>query len=84
MLIWINLEKIGLGVSQGSALGPLLFFIHINDLQNKTSLKVLNFADEPCYIKDLMKTHIYKTVTTLTLNFKKSKIGSKIIEINWI
>ena len=26
-------------------LGPLLFMVYINDLQNNTSLKVLNFAD---------------------------------------
>ena len=39
-------EKIDVGAPQGSVLGPLLFLIHINELQNNTNLKVLNFADD--------------------------------------
>ena len=34
-------EKIDVGL----VLGPLLFLIHINEIQNNTSLKVLNFTD---------------------------------------
>ena len=57
-------EKIEVGVPQGSVLGPLLFVIHINDLQNNTSLRVLNFADD---------TMLYKTFTKTTyLNDSKN------------
>ena len=42
----------------------MLFLIHINDLQNNTSLRVLNFADD---------TMLYKTFTQTTyLNDSKN------------
>ena len=39
-------EKIDVGVPQNLILVPLLFLIHRNDLQNNSSLKILNFADD--------------------------------------
>lgn len=48
-------EDIEVGVPQGSVLGPLLFLIYINNLQNNTTLKVLNFADDTLLYTTLKK-----------------------------
>ena len=45
------------GVLQGSVLGPILFLIYTNDLEDDISSKVLKFADD---------TKVFRKVTNVT------------------
>ena len=49
--------KLLIGVPQGSVLGPILFLIYINDLEDDISSKVLKFADD---------TKVFRKVTNVT------------------
>ena len=45
-----SLKQIGVGVSQGSVLGPLFFLIYINDLPTCLDNPPKLFADDTCLL----------------------------------
>ena len=52
-----NWKSVLSGVPQGSVLGPILFLLYINDLEDDISSKVLKFADD---------TKVFRKVTNDT------------------
>ena len=81
-----TIKRIQLGVTQGSALGPLLFLIYVNDLPASTNLDVRLYADDACITfshedhytvqktinKELVKVSNWLRHNKLFLNYKKS------------
>ena len=82
-----DMEDITFGVPQGSILGPLLFLIFVNDLNNSTSLDPIMFADDTNLFyshknietlfetvnKELININIWFQANKLSLNTKKTK-----------
>ena len=63
--------NIDVGVPQRSVLGPLLFLININDLQNNTSLKVLDFADNTLLYRTFNKNTYLQDSDNLNFELQK-------------
>ena len=83
-----NLKEINYGVPQGSCLGPLLFFIYVNDLPESVKCTPRLFADDTCLIfkacdisslqrlinSELKKLDTWCCSNKLTVNPSKSNI----------
>ena len=83
-----NPLEITMGVAQGSTIGPLMFFIYINDLPNVTNKRsTILYADDSNFFfshhfkaqlietvnRELKKVYDWLCTNKLTLNINKSK-----------
>ena len=55
-----NWKSVQIGVPQGSVLGPLLFLIYINDLDDDITSKVLKFADDTKLFRKIKQNGDYE------------------------
>ena len=62
-------KSIDIGVPQGSVLGPLLFLVYINNLQNNITIKVLIFSDDTLLYTTLKK-HLLKEILYINSQFE--------------
>ena len=67
------------GVRQGSILGPILFLICINDLDDDITSKVLKFADDTKVFRKTKCCLILESVSASTQD-----MGMKIHKIQWV
>ena len=82
------LANVSTGVPQASILGPILFLLYMNDINNCTLFNLLYFADDTTVYRsgpynkelfdevnyELINIHTWLCTNTLSLNVKKSKV----------
>ena len=74
-----ELKDIKYGVPQGSFLGPLLFLIYVNDLQNAVDCTPRLFADDTCLIFQTSNPFILQGIINKELkNFKHMVLCNKL------
>ena len=73
-------RPITIGVPQGSTLGPLLFILYINDMQNcLTNMGIIHFADDSTLrTLNLAEITIYQLQSTM--NYVRLIIGYRLIK----
>ena len=56
------------GVPQGSVLGPILFLVYVNDLEEGVTSKLLKFADDTELFRKMSKMEINKDYKMALIN----------------
>ena len=64
---YLSILKILCGLPQGSILGPLLFLIYVNDMNQAVSSDLLLYADDSCLA--FQRKHVTKIETHLNNDF---------------
>ena len=86
--IYSSVVDMSIGVPQGSVLGPILFLLYINDIDNASDFKTRLFADDTCLSLsnfslsdletrcniELVNVNEWMSCNRLTINPNKSKV----------